>query len=214
MRDFQCAKMNERKSDCHSHVICTGNPIPAILNSLAPVLVTPNFVSAIAYFTVKYAMAEKKIWAKYTLFQTHVDRSSWRVHILLSREGRKLTDTALAVSARLLIRKYDVRTQISHSNMRLLGVFVVLFKEPGQLWNRAYLDTSFATLKSVYLNPESNTRQIHLEVRFDHDKCFIRSSIFYRKTVPVYSFTHPLITILSYLAIKFLWYENQLRNCS
>ena len=31
MRDFQYAKMNERESDCHSHVSCTGNPIPAIL---------------------------------------------------------------------------------------------------------------------------------------------------------------------------------------
>ena len=29
--------------DCRSHVICTGNPIPAILNSLAPALVTPIF---------------------------------------------------------------------------------------------------------------------------------------------------------------------------
>ena len=28
MRDFQCAKMNERESDCPSRVICTGNPIP------------------------------------------------------------------------------------------------------------------------------------------------------------------------------------------
>ena len=35
--------MNERESDCHSRVICSGNPIPAILNSLAPALVTPNF---------------------------------------------------------------------------------------------------------------------------------------------------------------------------
>ena len=101
-----------------------------------------------------------------------------------------------------MIRKYDVRTQISHSNIRLLGVFLVLFKGHGQIWDRAYLDTSFATLKSVYLNPELNTRQIHLEVRFDHDKCFIRSSIcIYRKPVPVYSFTHPLITILLYVAI-------------
>lgn len=56
MRDFQCAKMNERESDCPSHVICTGNPIPAILNSFAPALVTSFFFSAIAYFT------------KYTLF--------------------------------------------------------------------------------------------------------------------------------------------------
>ena len=60
MRVFQCVKMNERKSDCHSHVICTGSPIPSILNSLAPVLVTPIFFPAIAYFTVKYAMAKKK----------------------------------------------------------------------------------------------------------------------------------------------------------
>ena len=130
-----------------------------------------------------------------------MDRSSLRVHILLSREDRKLTDTEGLYGARLLIRKYDVRTQISHSYMRLLGVFLVLFKGHSQLWDRAYLDTSFATLKGVYLNPKSNTRQIHLEDRFDHDKCFIRSLIFYRKPFPVYSFTHPSITILSYLAI-------------
>ena len=130
-----------------------------------------------------------------------MDRSSLRVHILLSREDRKLTDTEGLSEARLLIRKYDVHTQISHSNMRLLRVFLVLFKGHGQLWDRAYLDTSFATLKGVYLNPKSNTRQIHLEDRFDHDKCFIRSLIFYRKPVPVCSFTHPSITILSYLAI-------------
>ena len=43
MRDFQCAKMNERESDCPSHVICTGNPIPAILNSFAPALVSSFF---------------------------------------------------------------------------------------------------------------------------------------------------------------------------
>ena len=88
MRDFQCAKMDERESDCHSHVICTGNPILAILNSFAPALVTPNFFSAIAYFT------------KYTLFYTHVDRSSWRVYILSSREDRKLTDTEGLYGAR------------------------------------------------------------------------------------------------------------------
>ena len=131
-----------------------------------------------------------------------MDRSSLRVHILLSREDRKLTDTEGLYGARLLIRKYDVRTQISHSNIRLLRVFLVLFNERhSQLWDRAYLDTSFATLKGVYLNPKSNTRQIHLEYRFDHDKCFIRSLVFYRKPVPVCSFTHPSITILSYLAI-------------
>ena len=89
-----------------------------------------------------------------------MDRSSLRVHTLLSREDRKLTDTEGLYGARLLIRKYDVRTQISHSNIRLLGVFLVLFKGHGQIWDRAYLDTSFATLKSVYLNPELNTRQI------------------------------------------------------
>ena len=42
----------------------------------------------------------------------HVDRSSLRVHTLLSREDRKLTDTEGLYGARLLIRKYDVRTQI------------------------------------------------------------------------------------------------------
>jgi len=45
-----------KELDCHSHVICPGNPTPAILNSLAPALVTPIFFSFIAYFT------------KYTLF--------------------------------------------------------------------------------------------------------------------------------------------------
>ena len=67
MRDFQCAKMNERESDCHSHVIVLVT-YSRHFESLAPALVTPNFFSATAYFTVKYAMAEKKIGAKYTLF--------------------------------------------------------------------------------------------------------------------------------------------------
>ena len=56
MRDFQCAKMNERESDCPSRVICTGNPIPLHFKFLgASDLVTPNFFSAIAYFT-KYTL--------------------------------------------------------------------------------------------------------------------------------------------------------------
>ena len=97
--------------------------------------------------------------------------------------------------------------------MRLLGVVLVLVKGHGQLWDRAYLDTSFATLKSVYLNPKSNTRQIHLEVSFDHDKCFSRSSIFYRKPVSLFFYSSYNI-ILSHLAILFFFNENQLGNLS
>ena len=55
MRDFQCAKMNERESDCHSHSFVLVTLFHSILNSLAPALVTPNFFSAIAYFT-KYTL--------------------------------------------------------------------------------------------------------------------------------------------------------------
>ena len=45
-------------------------------------------------------------------------------------------------------------------------------KGHSQLWDRADLDTSFASLKSVYLN-------LKLNVRVGYIYCFIRSSIFY-----------------------------------
>ena len=41
-------------------------------------------------------------------------------------------------------------------------------KGHSQLCDRSDLDTSFVSLKSVYLNLKSNgTRQIHLEIRFN-----------------------------------------------
>ena len=36
-------------------------------------------------------------------------------------------------------------------------------KGHSQLWERADLDTTFASLKSVYLNPKSNVRVGHIE---------------------------------------------------
>ena len=42
----------------------------------------------------------------------------------------------------------------------ILVIIILLYKLKGhsQLWESADLDTSFASLKSVYLNPKSNVR--------------------------------------------------------
>ena len=52
--------------------------------------------------------------------------------------------------------------------MYLLRTYSTL-KGHSQLWDRADLDTTFASLKSVYLNPKSTacTRRIHLEIRLN-----------------------------------------------
>ena len=43
----------------------------------------------------------------------------------------------------------------------------VAVKAHRQLWDCADLDTSFTSLKSVYLNSKSNSRRIHLEILFN-----------------------------------------------
>ena len=40
-------------------------------------------------------------------------------------------------------------------------------KGHSQLWERADLDTTFASLKSVYLNPKSNVRVGYIAIRFN-----------------------------------------------
>ena len=44
-----------------------------------------------------------------------------------------------------------------NNNMRS-GFLDLILKGHSQLWDRAGLDTAFASLKSVYLNPKSNLR--------------------------------------------------------
>ena len=64
------------------------------------------------------------------------------------------------------------------------------------------LDTSFATLKSVYLNPKSNVRVGYIQksaLIFPNDSFDIVLS-----TCPVYSFTHPII-LFHHIWLKTVW---------
>ena len=54
------------------------------------------------------------------------------------------------------------------------------------------LHCSFATMKSVYLNPKQKLRVKYkdLQIRFNLAQCFIQPSVFYWRPVPDYSLTH------------------------
>ena len=62
-------------------------------------------------------------------------------------------------------------------------------------WDPADVDTSFATLKSIYLKPKSNVHQIQGEICFNLAQCFTRSFLFFtfKKSIPEF-----LLLILSY----------------
>ena len=61
--------------------------------------------------------------------------------------------------------------------MFLIGLPIL--KGHSHPWDQADLDTSFATLKSIYLKPKSNVHQIQGEICFNYlAHCFIRSFLF------------------------------------
>ena len=80
--------------------------------------------------------------------------------------------------------------------MFLIGLPIL--KGHSHPWDQADLDTSFATLKSIYLKPKSNVHQIQGEICFNLAQCFIRSFLFFTFKKPIPEF---LLLILSYYFI-------------
>ena len=76
-------------------------------------------------------------------------------------------------------------------------------REPSQLRNHAELDTTFASLKSVYFNLKSNLciGYIWKSASILPSMCFIQSSILYWKPLFQQTFTHP-ITLFYHLWFK------------
>ena len=77
---------------------------------------------------------------------------------------------------------------------------------PNKHWDRTDLDTSFLTLKRVYLmQPEIKvTRRVHLEIRFNLRSVLLDFQSFTEKPVFECAFAHPML-LFYHIWLKTVW---------